>query len=102
MRFADLIACMLMLYATTKGEGKIIGFLSKIESMGKYTMYLYLFYYPVRMSVGLFIPALDSASISNSFDCYFKAFVIIVVTVILMLVFLRISDLLSFKRKKRT
>ena len=100
VRFADLITCMLMLYTVAKGEGLIIGFLSKIEPMSKYTMYLYLFHYPVRMSVGLLIPALDSVAISNSFGYYVKALIIIAITVLLVFAYLKLTDLIAFKKRR--
>ncbi|MBR2247901.1 MAG: acyltransferase [Clostridia bacterium] len=54
LRIVDIIVVTLLVYIFSKGGGKITKFLnnSKFVKLGKHTMYIYLFHYPVRMTLG--------------------------------------------------
>lgn len=54
LRLIDIILCSALLFVISKGKGKITEKLSKeyMVKLGHLSMYLYLFHYPIRMTIG--------------------------------------------------
>ena len=57
VQFIDIVLCFGILIIAAFGNGFIVNNLKKISSLGRLSMYLFLFHYPVRLYIGYLFDA---------------------------------------------
>ena len=97
LRFFDLLLCSMVLFGFSKGKGFISQALSnnRMLWLGRITMYLYLFHYPVRTLVDKFFVKTNAISTLGEVGFIFECFLIIAFTSCMVCLYMKICNLKS-------
>lgn len=99
LRFFDVILCTVLMIVFSAGEGKITGFLKsqKMVNLGKLSMLLYLFHYPVRMTIGIIFSELGVTNYLGELGYVIEIALIVLVTCLVLKLYQMTFKLYSSK-----
>lgn len=99
LRFVDIVLCIIFLYTFACGRGKLSKKLDteKMVDLGKISMYLFLFHYPVRMLIGTLF---ENYGWNSEWSLLIQVALIIIITCIITYLYGFVEDRLKVRKNR--
>lgn len=99
LRFLDIVLCIIFLYVFACGRGKLSDGLSTklMVNLGKISMYLFLFHYPVRMLIGT---VFDNNGWNSEWLLLIQVALIIIITCLITYLYRFVEDRLEARQNR--